>query len=386
MFHADTCLTHFLPPASYCSQAAHEAETRCLLRRSWHLVGTTAELARHGDFLTTLIADVPVQVRNFNGRIHALSNVCAHRHAMICSRRCGNSAKMQCQYHAWEYQADGSTGRIPQPRNFVPIDRQALRLPTYPVELVGQLVFVCVDNSPVDLVEFLGVETHELLSERFGRDWQLSLKWEPQYSANWKVAIENSLESYHVPSVHPATFREDPGGERSEHFLGASRTAMSTTLPFSPHNRLDAAFQRLEARFIRWLGHSPTGNYRQHHVFPNLLFSFTDALSLVNCIMPQSATQCSATVRQFGRNPKLSATVGASFIKRVAARGWARVAAAITRRILKEDQRMFAAIQSGLEHSPHAGVLGACEERIHCFQEYVNNRVNQNSRRCLQSS
>ena len=36
---------------------------------------------------------------------------------------------------------------------------------------------------------------------------------------NWKVPIENTLEAYHVPLVHPNTFRENPGSERATHVL-----------------------------------------------------------------------------------------------------------------------------------------------------------------------
>jgi hypothetical protein len=53
------------------------------------------------------------------------------------------------------------------------------------------------------------------------------------------------------------------------------------------------------------------------------------------------------------------------------AAAWGRLGAKITRRILVEDMGLYADIQRGLAASPHAGVLGRCEERIHAFQRYL---------------
>ncbi|MCA9180780.1 MAG: aromatic ring-hydroxylating dioxygenase subunit alpha [Planctomycetales bacterium] len=366
MFVSQTKLPHLLPPSSYTTSEAYQAELQGVLKASWHMVGTTAELARHGDYLTRTVAGSSLQVRNFNGKLHALSNVCAHRHAEICSQPCGNSPTMRCQYHGWEYQADGLTGKIPEPKNFVPFDRQATRLPQYALGLVGQLVFVNVSPAPLPLVDFLGEEFTKWIEARFSEQWTLALKWQPDYPANWKIPIENSLEAYHVPAVHPHTFRQDPGAERSSHGLLPNRTWFETTLPFSPHSRLDAAFQRLEGRFVRWLGHETSGFYQQHHVFPNLLFSFTDAISLASCVLPDSPQHCSAVTRQFGRLPSSNGT-----LRRLSAKCWSRLTAAITKRVMLEDLTMFAAIQRGMQYSPHQGMLGCCEERIHSFQEWV---------------
>jgi len=367
VFLSATRLPHLLAPHSYCSQDAFQLELQRVLQPSWHVVGTTAELQRPGDFLTRMVAGANVHVRNFGGRYSALSNVCAHRHAEICSVPHGNSPTMRCQYHGWEYQADGRTGKIPEPKNFVPVDREACRLPQYAVETVGQLVLVNVSPQPVPLIEFLGDEFHAFLGSRFSEEWGLALRWDPTYAANWKVPIENSLEAYHVPSVHPHTFKEDPGAQRSRHELRERRTWFETKLPFSPHSRLDSTFQRLERRFVSWLGYETSGMYQQHHVFPNLLFSFTDAISLVNCVLPDGSRKCSAVVRQFGRRPRSSG----GLVRRVVARGWSRLTGAITQRVMLEDQQIFPVIQRGLETSPHAGVLGICEERIHRFQQYL---------------
>ena len=374
MFVSQSRLPHLLPPSSYWCDRASEDERDLVLKKSWHVVSTKAELANAGDFITRNILGIPVQIRNFEGVLHALSNVCAHRHAVICSEPSGNSATMKCQYHGWEYQPDGSTGRIPQPKNFVPFDAPRPCLPQYSVATAGQLVFLNLSPDARPLRDFLGEDFYTQLEEHFGDQWTLSMKWWPDYPVNWKIPIENSLEAYHVPTVHPKTFVADPGDDRSEHVLLAHRTAFGTLLPFSPHSRVHALFQRLEGAFIKSLGHKPTNTYRQHHVFPNLLFSFTDAISLAKCILPTGPTSCTATVFQFGRLPRRKGT-----IMKLWAKLWAWLSASITKKILGEDLEIFGSIQAGLQASSQPGILGRCEERIHHFQEFLLARVNSNN-------
>ncbi|MDX1928961.1 MAG: SRPBCC family protein [Pirellulaceae bacterium] len=372
MFVSQSRLPHLLSPCAYWCDKSYDDECE-VLRRSWHVVSCKSELANAGDFLTRNVLGTPIQIRNFDGQICALSNVCAHRHAMICSESAGNSPAMKCQYHGWEYKADGSTGRIPQPKNFVPFDAPRPCLPRYSVATAGQLVFVNLSPEAMPLRDFLGQDFFSMLEEHFGDEWTVSLKWRPDYSVNWKIPVENSLEAYHVPSVHPKTFVEDPGDDRSEHLLLEHRTAFGTSLPFSPHSRIHALFQRLEGGFMKSLGHASTNTYWQHHVFPNLLFSFTDAISLANCVLPTGPTTCQATVLQFGRLPRRGGS-----LKRYWAKVWAWLSAAITKRILIEDMVIFDSIQAGLRASQQPGLLGRCEERIHRFQQFMLSQMKSN--------
>jgi phenylpropionate dioxygenase-like ring-hydroxylating dioxygenase large terminal subunit len=369
MYTADSRLPHVLPPSAYFSPDFYQAELASLFLKSWHVVGTTGQLSRPGDFLTGHLFGVPIQVRNFQGQLRAVSNVCAHRHCLLSSEAAGHSERLVCQYHGWEYDDTGRTRRIPDAKNFAPFDRDAARLPAYAVATCGQLVFVRVSQDGPALESFLG-ELFPICAERFGANWRPTLVEDRTHQCNWKVPVEGTLEAYHVPCVHPNTFRESPQEQHSTHQLDDFHTALGTRLPFSPHSRLDAMFQRLEARFVGWLGKPPTGEYWHHHCFPNLMFSFTDAVSLCQCVIPTGPVTCRSVVRQFGydgasRGPR-------SWLAHV----WGRMAAGITSRILNEDRALFPDVQRGLEASPHAGMLGRCEERIHAFQVYVDRNVN----------
>jgi choline monooxygenase len=365
MFFHSSRLPHVLTPDCYRSPEFYAREVAAVLQPAWHMVATRDDLARPGDFLTLDLFGTPLHLRNFDGEIRALSNVCAHRHCLITDRERGNTPRMACQYHGWEYGDDGRTRKVPEPKNFAPFDREVNRLPSFRVECCGALVFVSLCQSGPSLREHLG-DFYDRLSDRFGADWQPYLHWNPTYDVNWKVPIENTLEAYHVPFVHPNTFREDPGTDRSTHALEERHTWFSTDLPFSPHSKIDTYFQRCEGWLMRRLGETPHGRYEQHHLFPTFLCSFTDVVSLCQSIVPTGPHSCRAVVRQFGR-------VGAAtrFPWRNVAGVWGRVEATISRQILKEDLGMFTSIQRGLNASRQTGVLGACEERIWKFQQYV---------------
>ena len=363
MFVNESKLPHLLQPADYFSEQQFEAE-KVLFLEGWHLIGTRDELRHSGDFLTSDLFGYPIQVRNFDGQLIAVSNVCAHRHCLMTNEKRGSSEKMQCQYHGWEYGADGRTRKIPMPKNFAPHDRDVHRLQQYQVQSCGQLVFVSLHENATDLSDQFG-DLFDECAGRFGEGWECKLNWNPDYTVNWKVPVENTLEAYHVPYIHAETFRDDPGEDRSTHILNERRTAFGTQLPFSPHSRLDNYFQSWDGWLVRRLGDDSTDEYWQHHVFPNLLFSFTDSISLVHCVQPTGPSTSRGIVRQFSR-------VGTKpGFRRWFARRWAGLKSAITKKIMLEDLALFGDIQSGLQASNQAGVLGRCEERIHQFQKYL---------------
>ena len=368
MFVHSTRLPHVLSPDCYRSPQWYAREVEAVLQPAWHMLCSRDDLARPGDFLTCELFGVPIHLRNFDGELRALSNVCAHRHCLITDRERGHEPRMACQYHGWEYSADGRTRKIPEPKNFAPFDRDADRLQRYRLDTCGALVFVSLASDGPSLRDQLG-DMYDRLAERFGENWRPFLKWNPDYGANWKVPIENTLEAYHVPFVHPLTFRENPGADRSTHVLDEEHTWFGTDLPFSPHSRIDTYFQRCEGWLTRRLGQTPLGRYEQHHLFPTLLCSFTDVVSFVQSIVPTGAATCRAVVRQFGRVEAQS-----RFPWRNVAQAWGQLEAIITRRIVEEDRHLFQSIQRGLNVSQNQGVLGACEERIWKFQAWLHDK------------
>ncbi|HEX4131139.1 MAG TPA: RHO alpha subunit C-terminal catalytic domain-containing protein [Pirellulales bacterium] len=328
MYLHDHRLPHVLQPADYSSAEQYRRELRHVFLDAWHLVGTTADLRGAKGTLDLTLLGHPLRV-----------------------------------------QLVGDELRV----RYSPHDRRGEQASPWRVARCGQLVFVSLAEDGPSLAAQLG-EFYDVCQERFGDEARQSLSWDVEYPVNWKIPIENSTEAYHVPAVHPGTFKESPSEARSRHRLEAGFTSFGTRLPFSPHSRFDAVFQRLEGSFVRWMGGEPTTDYWLHHVFPSLLLTFTDTLSLCQTVLPTSPTTARGLVRQFG-----CFADARHRWQRTLAAGWGRIAAAITRQILSEDMRLYPAIQRGLSASRNRGVLGCCEERVHAFQCFIRERCDKPS-------
>ena len=133
-----------LDPRSFFAEDAHALESRSLIETTWQLAGLASSIRQPGQYLSTQLGSVPVVVRNFDGELVALRNVCAHRHCQLVSSALGQSEKLKCPFHGWEYGADGRTRRIPAPKNFPDFDRERYRLAAFQLERCGDLLFVRV--------------------------------------------------------------------------------------------------------------------------------------------------------------------------------------------------------------------------------------------------
>jgi phenylpropionate dioxygenase-like ring-hydroxylating dioxygenase large terminal subunit len=358
MFIHDRQLEHLLPPAQYYDAGRYQVELERLFRPAWHVVAARSDLPRPGDYLTLDLLGQPLLVRNIDGEIHTFLNVCAHRHCQLTSQPRGHSERLRCQYHGWEYGPDGRTGRIPDAGCFRPFDRENAQLKKMRTQVHGELVFVSLADEGPDLKEFLGPYCYDFCGACTG-DFRLRWTWETEYQANWKVPIENSLESYHIPCLHSKTFGELPPEETSRHDLGERSTTFWTAEP--------ARAVRIRAWLVRRLGAPVTSTYIHHHTHPHITLASLDLMRLVQIILPLSPRTCRHrvwlfTLRGSRRNP-LARTIGSLL-------SW--LTKLIARQVILEDAPIFAAMQRGLEASPHPGVIGTREERVFAFQDYVS--------------
>ncbi len=157
------------------------------------------DVARSGDFLTLDLFGTPVTKCAISMGNYEPCRTCAtHRHCLLTHEACGHSPRMVCQYHGWEYDYDGRTGKIPSPKNFTPFDRERDRLPIYRVDTCGQLVFVSLAPQGPSLREHLG-DMYETSRRALWQCLAGKLALAPQYAAIWKIPVEITLEAYHVP-------------------------------------------------------------------------------------------------------------------------------------------------------------------------------------------
>src|SRR4051794_33458248 len=197
-----------LPSRYYFDQSVLDDENRNIFAKSWQLAGRAEQVREAGQFFTATIANEPVLiVRGSDGELRALSNVCRHRAGPV-AKGSGKRPVLQCGYHGWTYALDGKLLTTPEMKGIEQFDRGAFCLPQFRVELWHGLVFVNLDDRAMPLRDFLGPDLFDHLGRRDNSDYRLAARKDWELDCNWKVYVDNYLEGYHIPIVHPSLFRE----------------------------------------------------------------------------------------------------------------------------------------------------------------------------------
>jgi len=140
-----------LPAHWYVDPEIFHAEKERIVHRSWQYVGHTGQVARSGDFFTTRLGDLPIVItRHSDGTIRAFANVCRHRGSEVVLECAGNRQTLQCHYHGWTYNLDGSLRTAPRESEQKSFPKQSLSLMPFAVETWGPLIFVNPSPTPAD--------------------------------------------------------------------------------------------------------------------------------------------------------------------------------------------------------------------------------------------
>ncbi len=360
MFVNDTRLPHVLLPRLYSCPEHYELELACLFKPNWLVVGCLKDAPQHGDFFTRELLGLPLLIRNEHGQLHTFLNVCPHRHCLLTCDQQGSSPTLKCQYHGWEFSSDGSTGKIPDAQHFRPMPGGPEGLRKYPTETRGPLVFVCLDDHPKSLDEQLG-KLLPLCDEFPLSRWQFSDAWHYDFPVNWKIVVENTVETYHVPTVHPKTLVSF--GKESEivHELDPLGTVMKAPIE-SP-----AMYRRIANWLLPKLDAGCSHQYRLYHGFPSLFLIRIDAMFQIMSVTPVSPNDCRLDVFVFTLRAAKE-----TWLTRFLTNRWGKFKCSLIRKVLAEDARLFPALHKGMQVSPFRGTISTREELVHSFQQYVH--------------
>jgi len=184
--------------------AVLEREFERIFFASWLLAGREEQVAKAGGYFTFELGNESVLV--VRGRDHVLRafyNVCRHRGARLCEPGAGRfKGAIRCPYHAWRYALDGRLRAAPKVHESEHFSKDAFALYPAAVEAWEGFIFVRLNTAGEPLVTQLGhlperARPYPLESLRVGA------RAEREVAANWKILIENFMECYHCPGVHP---------------------------------------------------------------------------------------------------------------------------------------------------------------------------------------
>jgi choline monooxygenase len=269
-----------IPAAWYRDPAFATLEREAVFGATWQHVGHASQIPAVGDHLVTMVAHKPVLVvRATNGQVCAFYNVCRHRGGPLALKD-GHADMLQCRYHGWTYRLDGMLRGVPHFNRTELFDKKDYGLiPLRLAEWQG-LLFVHLGTDPPALGPFLTGITERMAPIRFD-GFRFAKRVDYEAHCNWKVYVDNYLEGYHVPHVHPELC--------SLYDFQAYRTEVYDwySLQVGPLSGKDTPY-----------GVS-SGEALYYFVFPNLMLNILPGRLQTNLVVPVAPDRCRIEFRYY---------------------------------------------------------------------------------------
>ena len=207
--------SHGLPNECYISQEYTKIERKKLFEDKWIVVGVASSVPNKGDAKPFNLLDLPIIIlRDKKNKIRVFHNVCSHRGYKILQKPCNIKNTIRCPYHSWAYNTEGKLIATPHiggmnkhsAKNFNKSD-SGLKEIRSTVWL--DLIMINISNNEISFEKYI-----KPLSDRWSKFWPEKDRkliyhsndygyFQLRANCNWKFAIENYCESYHLPWVHP---------------------------------------------------------------------------------------------------------------------------------------------------------------------------------------
>lgn len=168
----------------------------------WQYAAREEEMPAPGDMVVfENVGRSYIIVRQDDGSVRAMHNVCLHRGRKLRTED-GWAGDLQCPYHGFTWNTDGSLKNIPCAWDFGHLSAENMHLPEAQVGRWGGYIFIKEMPGGPSLEEYL-----DPLPSHFAR-WHPELRtttiWVAKIlRANWKVVMEAFMEAWHSTVTHP---------------------------------------------------------------------------------------------------------------------------------------------------------------------------------------
>ena len=232
-----------LPFEVYSDPAILVEEARQIFHKEWVFVCMAPELPNPGDYFALHLAGEPIAiVRGDDGELRALSNVCRHRGTRLLDNGLGSVDKyIVCPYHAWAFSKQGELKAVPH-NKVIAVDADSHALPEFKLAVWHGLVFVNLDVEASPLESRLGDIDRYLQAyepETFSAVSQGEIE---TWTTNWKLAMENAMESYHLFKVHEQTLEVFSPTRDAYYIAGSSEWSLTGGLTQRKKGLLEKMF------------------------------------------------------------------------------------------------------------------------------------------------
>ena len=204
-----------LPNECYTKDSYLAYEKEKIFFDKWVVVGVGSSIPAPGDAKPFNLLGIPlILIRDKEMKIRVFHNVCSHRGFKLLDSPCSLKNVIRCPYHSWSYDFEGKLVATPhigglnnhQSEKF---NKDKSNLKEVKSKIWMDIIFVNINSNEIDFDEyikpleqrwskFINKEDHELIVHSKDHGYfNLDVK------CNWKFAIENYCESYHLPTIHP---------------------------------------------------------------------------------------------------------------------------------------------------------------------------------------
>lgn len=191
-----------LPAEFYTDPIYLDLEYKSIFENTWQLVGHESQLKNPGDQILAQVGKTPiVVVKNEDSEIKAFHNVCRHRAGPVAVEN-GNSRFLRCKYHGWTYTLDGDLKSAPEMHSTHGFEVCQYHLPQVQLTTWQGFIFVSNNQNVSDIDDIL-IGIKENIDPIDLSKMQYHHRDEYVIDCNWKVYMDNYLEGYHLPHVHP---------------------------------------------------------------------------------------------------------------------------------------------------------------------------------------
>ena len=193
-----------LPSWCYTSQVFYQREVDKIFNHGWHFVGREDELPNPGDFLTyDGIGGPAIIIRNESKEINAFFNTCRHR-GMRLLEGSGSIKHIVCPYHSWVYSCEGTLVRTPGMKGVHNFEKESYGLLPLKLDNWGGFLFIRYSDDGPELKDWLG-DMPDFFRNYSPQLLRCVRRKSFDVQCNWKLLIENALETYHTGTVHQST-------------------------------------------------------------------------------------------------------------------------------------------------------------------------------------
>jgi len=363
---ASSALPHALPAWVYNHAEMTRLELERILLPSWQIVCHKNSIPKPGDFQTFDLGPESILVlRDRDGTIRGFHNVCRHRGARLLDGSGNCPTAVTCPYHGWTYRHDGGLIGMPVRESFPGLDRSEHGLRPVRTDIAFGFVFVCLAGDPPPVSQVWGKLAEEFLPYRFEDMVPLSPISQETWNVDWKITMDNYLESYHVPIGHPGLYRMfTPDYEDQASVPGVARGISWLREQDSPR-WAEGMYQRMVGKTVTHLPEDQRRSWRFYSALPNLgIDVFPDQMDFFQ-VLPSGPGKCIVRGGLFGLPDD-----------RREMRALRYLSSRINTQVNNEDKWLCARVQRGLASGSYKpGPLSQLERWMHEFHNLLRARI-----------